>query len=155
MRWTVVIPGQPPSVNHSYKPVMLRKRTATGEAYTRMGIAKLSSVTDYQTAVVQLTRTAMPSRWRPAGDWVRVTYRFFLKRSIDFDNAMKALNDAIALAIGVNDRRFLPCVISASIDPKESNPRVEVGIADEPSDSPSSRAAPSRASRPSRSSSTS
>lgn len=103
----------------------------------------MSAVADYQTGVVLLTRSAMPARWRPAGEWIRLRYRFFLKRSIDCDNAMKAMNDAIAQAIGVDDRRFLPCVTSKGVNPKEKDPRVEVEISDEPSDSPSSPAAPS------------
>jgi len=119
-------------MNHSYKPVMLRKRSAAGASYTRIGMAKLSAVAAYQTDVMLLARSAKPSNWRPAGDWIRVRYRFFLRRSIDCDNAMKALNDALALAIGVDDKRFLPCVTSKSVQSKEPNPRVEVEISDEP-----------------------
>jgi hypothetical protein len=130
--WTVIIPGAPPSMNHSYRPVMLRKRTATGTPYSRIGMAKLSVVAAYQTDAVLLTRSARPSSWQPAGEWIRVRYRFFLRRPIDCDNAMKALNDALALAIGVDDKRFLPCVTSKSVSSKEKHPRVEVEISDEP-----------------------
>ena len=35
---------------------------------------------------------------------------FHLKRDIDCDNALKALNDAIAHALNVNDKAFLPSV---------------------------------------------
>jgi Holliday junction resolvase RusA-like endonuclease len=138
VKWTVTIPGVPPSVNHSYRPVMIPRKDRYGRTIlndkgrpvTRIGMAKQSAVLDYQTAVVHLARSARPSHWQPAGQWIRISYRFFLKRSLDCDNAMKALNDALAMAIGVNDERFLPCVLSKNVDSKESNPRVEIEISD-------------------------
>lgn len=123
-----MIPGQPPSVNHSYKPVMIQRYTASGQRYSRIGMAKQTAVLDYQTGVVRITQTSKPAGWRPVGEYIRITYAFFLKRSIDCDNAMKALNDALAMAIGVDDKWFLPCVVSKSVDGKERNPRVEVTI---------------------------
>lgn len=145
MKWSVTIPGAPPSVNHSYRPIMVHKKdsfgrplfSASGKAVTRIGMAKQSAVTDYQTAVVRIAQSARPSGWPASGPWIRVMYQFFLRRSIDCDNAMKALNDALAMAIGVNDEIFLPCALSKSIDSKEKNPRVVVTL-DDLSDSPSS-----------------
>lgn len=126
MSFTVTVPGAPPSVNHSYHPVKVRNKA--GGVSLRM--AKTTDVLAYQTLVGYLVRQARPPLWQAPEGYMRITYRFYLKRSIDCDNAMKALNDAIAQAIGVNDARFLPCVISKTVNAKETDPRVvvEVGI---------------------------
>lgn len=113
--WSVTIPGQPPSWNHLY----IRRRGTSG-------LAKAAGVETFQTNVVYLVRSARPSGWRPEG-FVRVNYRLFLKRDIDADNILKALNDAIARALGTDDRYFLPCVQSKQID--RLNPRIEIDIA--------------------------
>jgi len=155
MTWTVTIPGQPPSVNHSYKPVMIKKRGTDGNIVRRIGIAKQTAVADYQTAVVGIARVAKPSRWQPSGTWIRLRYRFFLRRSIDCDNALKALNDAIAIAIGVNDERFLPCVMSKSVSTLEPNPRVEIEISSVPDDPFTLPSSPPTSSPPSASTATS
>jgi Holliday junction resolvase RusA-like endonuclease len=126
VRWVIVVPGAPPSVNHSYKPVRIRK----DDGRTVMRMAKHSSVLEYQVLVAHLTKLAKPRGWEPTEEYIRLTYRFFLQRSIDSDNAMKALNDGIAGALGVNDKRFLPCVISMEVSAKQANPRVEVEIGD-------------------------
>jgi Holliday junction resolvase RusA-like endonuclease len=120
------VPGVPPSVNHSYRPIKVRNKD--GSFSLRM--AKNDVVLSYQVATAYLVRQARPSGWEPPEGYIRVRYQFFLRRSIDCDNAMKALNDAIAGALGVNDARFLPCVMSKSVNSKEPNPRVEVEIAD-------------------------
>ena len=119
MTWTVVIPGTPPSVNHSYRPVTIKGS---------LRIAKSKEALAYQVLVSYLVKTSRPRGWSPPDGNFRILYDFYLKRSIDCDNAMKALNDAIASAIGVNDARFLPCVKSKSVSSKEANPRVEVVI---------------------------
>jgi hypothetical protein len=139
MRFSVTIEGQPPSMNHSYRPIKKPMRdsfgqpilSAEGRQVVRIGLAKKSSVTDYQQLVVWRTRAAKPSGWQHGGSWLRLTYKFYLSRKMDCDNAMKALNDAMATALGVDDFWFLPCVISKTVDHKQP-PRVEVTIEDEP-----------------------
>lgn len=126
-------------MNHTYKPVILPRKDRSGRAIfddsgrrvTRIGMAKQKDVVAYQTDVVRLTRVSKPSGWRPSGSWIRVRYHFFLKRQIDTDNALKALNDALAMAIDVNDKLFLPCVWPPpSISKNEKYPRVEIEIDD-------------------------
>jgi Holliday junction resolvase RusA-like endonuclease len=119
-----VIPEAPPSVNHTYKLVRVNGK---------MRKAKEESVLRFQAMTAMFTRLAKPKDWKPAGHPIRITYEFYLRFDIDCDNAMKALNDAIAQSIGVNDRRFLPCVVSKHVDRTELNPRVVVEIGD-PSD---------------------
>jgi Holliday junction resolvase RusA-like endonuclease len=100
--WTFHIPGEPPSVNHSYHVVRGTRR-----------IAKNPEVENYQTVVTWATRTKVKDfAW--SGGFVRVRYRFFLGRAKDVDNMLKALNDAIAIGLGMNDRWFLPCVESVT-----------------------------------------
>ena len=144
LKWRVLVPGQPPSVNHTYKPVIFPRKDRSGRTIydqsgrvvNRIGMAKQKDVVAYQNDVIRLARVSRPSGWEPSGAWIRVRYRFFLKRKVDCDNALKALNDALAMAIGVDDNLFLPCVESKSINGKEKYPRVEVEIEQE-SDSPS------------------
>lgn len=127
MKWTVVVPEAPPSVNHSYKIVRIGNH---------MRKAKTEEVIRFQALTAMLTRQAKPRNWQPEGQWIRLRYRFYLRYDKDCDNAVKALNDAIASALGVNDSRFLPCTELKSVNRKEPTPRVEVDIGD-PSDWPS------------------
>ena len=120
MTWSAEIPGPPPSVNHSYHPV----KTRGG----KLRFAKHKDVVDYQTAAMLIVRSACPSNWSAPPGYFRIHYSFYLRRDIDCDNAMKALNDAIAAALNVDDKRFLPCVKWKSASATEPNPRVVVEI---------------------------
>jgi Holliday junction resolvase RusA-like endonuclease len=114
MSWQFVVPGQPPSVNHMYA------RTRAG------GVRKSSGVEAYQAGVTLIARTSRPSGWKYDFGFVRLEYEFRLKRDIDCDNLLKALNDAIAVALEMNDRFFLPCVKSKEIGVKDPDVRVTV-----------------------------
>jgi len=94
------VEGQPPSVNHAYHP----GRTKDGRLFVR----KASGIENYQLLVTSACRQAKPSSWH-ASPQVRIKYAYYLKRDIDCDNAKKFINDAIAIALGVNDRTFLSC----------------------------------------------
>jgi Holliday junction resolvase RusA-like endonuclease len=64
----------------------------------------------------------------PTGQ-VRISYAFYMNRDADCDNLLKALNDAIAAALGFNDRIVLPCVRSKTkVATKDE--RIEVVIGD-------------------------
>jgi Holliday junction resolvase RusA-like endonuclease len=98
--FTFTIPGRAPSVNHMYAP---------GRTFGSR--RKAPGVEDWQTKVAQIVRVARPSGWAPQGQ-VRLVFDFHLNREADLDNLFKALLDAIAAALGVNDRIFLPCARS-------------------------------------------
>ena len=115
--WSFIIPGQPPSVNHMY----VLARTKAGRPYQ----AKAPGVEAYQIVVSALCRQARPSLWVP-NIQIPVRYAFHVKRDIDCDNAMKAINDAIAIALEVNDRAFLPCVSEKTT--KNKDPYVQIWI---------------------------
>jgi Holliday junction resolvase RusA-like endonuclease len=104
--WQIVLPGQPPSVNHMYEIVYAGRHPR---------ISKKAEVGTYQAGVTLITRTSRPSGWKYEGGFVRLTYDFHLKRDIDCDNLLKAINDAVAVALETNDRYFLPCVRSKEI----------------------------------------
>jgi Holliday junction resolvase RusA-like endonuclease len=122
VNWTVTIPGQPPSTNHAYKIVTVRRGTGGVPFRT---LAKTDEAVTYQMAARLLVATARPSGWKPEAQ-VRLIYRLYLSRKQDADNSLKLLNDAIARALDINDDRFLPCVESKEI--VKANPRVEVTI---------------------------
>jgi len=98
MNWSILIPGPIPSVNHIYG-------YREGRVYKKPGIEA------FQTVVVHLTKLAKPAGWEPARQ-IRLSYAFNLNRKADCDNLLKMMNDAIALALGIDDDRFLPCAIS-------------------------------------------
>jgi len=103
--WNILVPGPFPSTNHSYG-------YRAGKVYKKPGVEQ------FQIEVAHLTRLAKPANWEPA-DRVRVIYDFHLNRRADCDNAMKAINDAIALALGIDDDCFLPCARSKTMGVKE------------------------------------
>jgi len=149
MRWSFTLPGQPPSWNDTYH--IVKRKGKRGEY---MSLAKKQDVLDYQAKAVLVIRSAKPSGWAPLGQ-VRIGYRFLLASDIDCDNMMKAIHDAIQVATGVNDRRFLPCVESkvTGLTPREA--QVEVSVEDHawpsaaPPDSPSTLSPSSTSSSPS------
>jgi Holliday junction resolvase RusA-like endonuclease len=122
--WRVSIPGVPPSVNHMYQASI--HKTATG---SYRGVRKAEGVEAYQDGATMFVRTSMPSSWRKDlakhEGYIRIKYWFYLQRDIDCDNALKALNDAIAKALGVDDKRFLPYVVDKWVS-KKNLPRVEL-----------------------------
>ena len=116
--WTFTVPGLPPSVNHAYKVFTTRDGPAR--------MAKTSEALTYQVGAAQIVRAAKPSGWEAARR-IYVVYRFWFDTNRrDASNAIKLLEDAIAIALGVNDNTFLPCVAIKEVD--KTRPRVEVTI---------------------------
>ena len=124
MKWSFTIPGQPPSWNASYR--IARMRNADKTFHT---LVKTPKASQYQADSRLIIAAAKPSKWEPT-EQVRIYYRFYLTRDIDADNILKLLNDVIEAATGVDDRRFLPCVISKEVVRKKGDARVEVVIED-------------------------
>ncbi len=111
--FTFTVPGQPPTTNHMY-------------SRSKGGSYKAEGVEDYQTVAAYITRQARPKGWTP-GRRIHIDLTFWMSRGgRDADNHLKALLDAIAIALGVNDSSFLPCVAANETD--KDNPRVEVVI---------------------------
>ena len=94
-------------------------------------LAKAPGIEHYQAGVTLITRTARPTGWVP-GEKIRLRYWFNVGREIDCDNALKAINDAIALAIrpeassAKRDSGFLPCVQDITIGNKDPHVVVEI-----------------------------
>lgn len=124
----MTLPGPPPTINHTYKIVTVPKKGGEG-VVRRLG--KVEGVEHYQAGVTMIARSARPSGWQPAAK-IRLRYWFHLQREIDCDNALKAINDAIAFAIRpdaspvMRDRGFMPCVQDIQLD--EKNPYVIVEV---------------------------
>ena len=124
MRWGFVIPGQPPSWNASYR-IVRKFRSGKVPYHT---LAKTQKVIDYQAGAKLIIQSAKPSRWRPEGQ-VRIYYWLYLSRDMDCDNIMKAIHDVIEMATGIDDMRFLPCVMEKTVVPKR-DARVVIKVAD-------------------------
>lgn len=130
MGWRIVIPGQPPTVNHAYRAATKYRRTKGGTKVAYASIIKDSQASSYQEGASLITASSRPSGWQWQGGFVRVVYRFYLHRDADCDNLLKVLNDAIASRIEVNDKWFLPMVMSKKIVPT-TEARVEILIVQE------------------------
>lgn len=120
--WRFSLDGQPPSVNHSYQLIRLRRKD--GSSYQRLG--KLAKVANYQEYVRLVALQARPKAWEPTEPMIRIRYWMHVQRDIDCDNVLKAINDGLKWALDIDDRRFLPCVVEKTT--KNKNPRVEVEI---------------------------
>lgn len=131
MSWRITVPGQPPTINHAFEPQTAYRRTKSGASvpYTRIG--KNAQAQAYQAGAALVVGAARPSGWVWLGGFLRLTYRFYLVRDADCDNLLKILNDAIAAKIGVNDRWFLPMVMSKRTVAREADARVEVTVIQE------------------------
>jgi Holliday junction resolvase RusA-like endonuclease len=122
--WPVVILGQPASGNENEIQRGYRRGKDGGNVpYSR--IAKNAHVKAYIDGAIPVIRTARPSGWIPP-ERIRVDYRLYLSRDMDFDNVMKVVNDALKVALEVDDTRFYPTAISKEIDMR--HPRVWLGI---------------------------
>lgn len=111
--FSVVIKGQPVSVNHVYASRGSRRY-------------KLAGVESYQVAAAALIRLARPKGWLP-GRQIIVHYWMWLTSSrMDCSNHLKVIEDAIAAGLGVNDSIFLPQVHAKEVD--KANPRIRVMI---------------------------
>lgn len=98
------------------------------------GKHKAPGVEQYQLDVYRITKARKPAGPPPAGQ-LRVLYWFHLPGDPDADNRFKALNDALAMALGVNDKVFIPCVVEMEFGCPLSEARVVVQIG--PMESPS------------------
>jgi len=114
----VEIPGQPPSWNACYRIVNVRGHAT---------LKKTSEAETYQTDVTRLTRTARPSDFSPKGR-IYIAYQMFLRRSMDADNVIKLVNDALAVALDIDDARFLPIVLQKTTG--NHDPRLVIGVLD-------------------------
>lgn len=91
-------------------------------------LVKADNIETYQAGVTYIVKAARPSGWKP-GRRVRLLYSYFLNRDADCDNLKKAMNDAIAAGLGVNDRIFLATdVLKETV---KTRPRVEVEVVNE------------------------
>jgi hypothetical protein len=117
-----------------------------------MSLAKTARVVDWQQEAVYLIRAARPSGWAPSGQ-IRVGVRLYLARSLDSDAPLKALCDAIEMATGIDDERYLVCVHSkeSGLPPKDVRMEVELEDIVSPSvGAPGSSTTPSPSSASSR-----
>ena len=126
--WRFTIPGQPLSWNHAYKRVTYRVRQPDGSLKVLNRMGKADGVEAYQEAIILLAKTARPSGWtHPKDAHVRIRYWFYTYPLIDTDNMKKLVNDAIAKALGINDKWFLTCDV-VNVKTKDGLQRIEVEI---------------------------
>lgn len=119
------------SWNHAYKRVTYSQRMPDGKLKTMNRMAKVDGVDAYQEAIILLAKVARPSGWEHKKNTpIRIRYFFYTNPAIDTDNMKKLVNDAIAKAIGINDKWFLTCdVVNEKVEIGKQ--RIEIEIDDE------------------------
>src|SRR5690348_13184219 len=123
--FTIEIPGSPAAINRAYKPIVAGPRCPTC-GYGRPGLAKNDNVETWQTEVAWRAKAARPRGWQPTRR-VIIELEFWMSRDgRDADGPLKPLLDGLAEGLGVNDRIFLPRVISSEVD--HANPRTVVTV---------------------------
>ena len=129
MNWSFVLPGQPPSWNHSYTIVTKHRYNASANRIPYSSMALKQSVRDYQDAAIWTIKVATPRKWRPTG-FIRTYFSFYLVKDIDCDNILKSVHDAMKKATDVDDNVYLPVVVKKEYGWKKSEARVEVVVED-------------------------
>lgn len=116
--FSFAVPGQPLSWNRSYRQKVITVKDRFGQALlstsgrpkTRPAQYKTEEALEYQKGVQLACQAAKPSGFSP--EQVIIAYDFVLARDVDCDNVMKMTNDAIARALGLDDKHFFPVVRS-------------------------------------------
>lgn len=122
--FSFTVPGQPVSWNQAFR---VRMRNING-VRTR-GLYKTSEAEAYQDGIRLIAKVARPTSFvLPKRGRIIVAYDFVLKTDIDCDNLLKLMNDALAEAIGHNDKFFMPVVMSKTLGSK--NPMTTVTVYD-------------------------
>ena len=130
--WTVEIPGQPLSLGQAYRThaiPMKRRGVTLTDVKGRARVLHRPGLTDkavaYRDKAQWLMQSARPSGWHPSGQ-LRVVIDIRCLRPVDPDNTLKLLMDALKMAIGHDDRFFLPVV--RSLQWHAANPGVTLTI---------------------------
>ena len=122
--WDFTIPGNPPSLNATYKIIYVGSRCpACGRGPARLG--KADGVEEWQTEVAWRVKSARPSGWQPARRTI-VEVEWYTSRWHDGDAGIKALQDGIAVGLGCDDKGFLIQVAANEVD--KANPRTIVRV---------------------------
>jgi crossover junction endodeoxyribonuclease RusA len=109
----------PPSVNHAYKNVSIKKRIKTVEAS-----AYISQTAWTARAWAQQTGWTMPSKDQKV--IMRVWIWWANNRRRDSDNIFKILSDSLTGIVYPDDCMVLPRVMDFAVD--KENPRIEVEL---------------------------
>jgi Holliday junction resolvase RusA-like endonuclease len=128
---SIKLEGQPPSGNHRLSPAVRWSKPKDGQGKPYIGWRRSEGVENYMLYVTLMAKRAMPTGWKPASK-IRVSYLFNLDRDMDCDNAMKVISDALAIGLGTDDKRFLPCVMDKRSGIKD--PSVMVYVENLPED---------------------
>lgn len=108
--------------------IVVPRTDKSGRSYR--GIGKTRAAVQFQNDALWLIRAAKPSRWAPPEGMMRMRLKLFLDRDLDSDNAIKALSDAVESALGIDDKRFLWCVVSKQIGVPKADVRLELEVCD-------------------------
>jgi Holliday junction resolvase RusA-like endonuclease len=128
MGFTVTIP-KPPSVNSLYRVVARSARD--GRRFS--AIAKTPEGVRFHEDAFWIIRACPKNGWRaPDEGYIRIKLKAYLVRDIDADNLLKATSDALQAGIGVDDRRFLWCIVRKVVGVRKADARLELEILDDP-----------------------
>lgn len=117
----------PPSTNHLYKTVLLPIKTGPRRGRLYRGRALSDAVVQFRQEVGWAVRVAGAGPdARPQPPYALSVRLFEQRRGSDADNRLKALQDALAFALGFNDLTIAELHVWRQYDP--INPRCEVEL---------------------------
>ena len=112
----------PPSVNHAYITTRRGARILTADAAA------------FRNAAILVVRTAARQQGfivPPKKSLALTLYFFFARNNRDGDNAVKILQDAIAEALGFNDKRIVRWCIEKRVDKHHPHTDVVLSVLEE------------------------
>lgn len=114
-----------PTLNHAYKNAY--GKTSGGKAFTRRVLTD-DAQTAMATAGIIARNAARLAGWAaPDGARFALTLRFYFARDTrDGDNAIKLTQDALAQALGFNDKAIKEWHVYSAVD--KASPRCEVEL---------------------------
>ncbi len=125
--WGFTYAGNPPTLNATYKIVDFGLRCRVCGRGPKSGLKKAEGVERWQQDMAWLVKTARPSGWAPGRRTV-IEVEWYTLRKHDGDAGNKALQDALAHALGCNDEGFLIRVMANEVD--KASPRTVVRVID-------------------------
>lgn len=124
-----MVPGQPPSVNHTHVSALELRRDGT----TAQKRVKVQRAAEYIRLVWLSVLEVKPRGWsappyepEKGHGMIVIDIWLFLRGEVDADNTLKCLMDGVKHALGVDDNRFLPRFQGKSTKNREA--RVEMAI---------------------------
>lgn len=125
----VLVPGQPPSVNHTHVNAFLDRADGTQARKRVKGARAAEYIKLVWGSVLEMKPrgwTAPPYEPKEGKGMIVINIWLFLRGEVDADNTLKCLMDGVKLGLGVDDKRFLPRFQHKSTGNRQARVELEI-----------------------------